>query len=435
VRRVFFFWLPLAATWLMMSAEGPFLAAVIARLPDPKINLAAYGVAFAVGLLVEAPVIMMMSAATALVKDRDSYLRLRNFSHGLSLLITVFMLCVLIPGVFDALIVQTIGLSDNLSRITYVACWILLPWPGTIGFRRFYQGILIRSGRTRYVAAGTILRITTMSCTGLVLYHWGMLEGAWVGVAALTTGVTLEALASRVMAHGSIRELLAHEGPGGSDPPLTLPRITAFYYPLALTAILMLGVQPVATFFLGRGRLPLESLAVFPVVHALVFLFRSPGIAFQEVGIALMGERGEGHPALRRFAAILGFSASSGLLLLAVTPLAPLWYNRVAGLLPELVRLALLPTLLLAPIPGLTVLLAHQRAVLIKMGRTRPITWATALKVCGIIVFLWMGVGLLDWVGVTAAAAALLIGRLAANSFLFRPVARALRNLTKAPPQ
>ena len=40
------FWSPLAATWVMMAAEGPLIAATIARLPDPKLNLAAHGVAF-----------------------------------------------------------------------------------------------------------------------------------------------------------------------------------------------------------------------------------------------------------------------------------------------------------------------------------------------------------------------------------------------------
>jgi hypothetical protein len=45
-KKIFVFWMPLAATWLMMSVEGPFLAAVIARLAEPKYNLAAYGVAF-----------------------------------------------------------------------------------------------------------------------------------------------------------------------------------------------------------------------------------------------------------------------------------------------------------------------------------------------------------------------------------------------------
>ena len=39
---------------------------------------------------------------------------------------------------------------------------------------------------------------------------------------------------------------------------------------------------------------PIESLAVLPVVQSLVFLFRSGGVAFQEVGVALIG-RGREH--------------------------------------------------------------------------------------------------------------------------------------------
>jgi hypothetical protein len=35
----------------------------------------------------------------------------------------------------------------------------------------------------------------------------------------------------------------------------------------------------------------LESPAVLPVVNALVFTFRSPGLSFQEVGVALLGEK------------------------------------------------------------------------------------------------------------------------------------------------
>ena len=54
----------------MMASEGPFLAAIIARLPDPEFNLGAYGVTFALAILIEAPVIMLMSAATSIVKDR-----------------------------------------------------------------------------------------------------------------------------------------------------------------------------------------------------------------------------------------------------------------------------------------------------------------------------------------------------------------------------
>jgi hypothetical protein len=83
-KKIFVFWYPLLATWLMMAFEGPFLAAIIARLPEPKYNLAAYGVAFAFALIIEAPVIMMLSASTALVTNRSSFFKLRRFTNGLN---------------------------------------------------------------------------------------------------------------------------------------------------------------------------------------------------------------------------------------------------------------------------------------------------------------------------------------------------------------
>ena len=64
-RRIFVLWVPLVLTWFMMAVEGPFLAAVIARLAEPEYNLAAYGVAFAFAIIIEAPIIMMLSASTA----------------------------------------------------------------------------------------------------------------------------------------------------------------------------------------------------------------------------------------------------------------------------------------------------------------------------------------------------------------------------------
>ncbi len=71
-KRILTFWLPLAGTWFMMAVEGPFLAAVIARLPGPTENLAAFGVAFVVAIFTESPVIMMMAASTALVEDHQT---------------------------------------------------------------------------------------------------------------------------------------------------------------------------------------------------------------------------------------------------------------------------------------------------------------------------------------------------------------------------
>ena len=95
-RTIFRFWSPLAATWLFMALEGPFLAAIIARLAEPKFNLAAYGVAFAFAILVESPVIMLMSASTALVDSWTAFRRMWNFTFALNAGITAVMLLILV---------------------------------------------------------------------------------------------------------------------------------------------------------------------------------------------------------------------------------------------------------------------------------------------------------------------------------------------------
>ncbi len=415
--RIFRFWLPLAATWLMMAVEGPFLAAVIARLAEPTYNLAAYGVAFSLALVVEAPVIMIMSAATALARNRLSYIRLRTFTHALNAGVTLAMGFALLPPVFNAIAYGLIGLPPEVATRAHIALLILLPWPAAIGIRRLYQGVLIRHRLTRRVAYGTVVRLAAMFATTFVLARHGGIEGAWVGAAALTMGVSCEAVASRFMASGALRKLMAVPGVA-SGAAASWVALTRFYYPLALTTLLSLGIHPVVTFFVGNSRMPLESLAVLPVVGSLVFVFRSLGLAYQEVVIALIGDEQEGYVPLRTFGILLSLGVAVGLSLIAWTPLAGLWFRNVSGLTDELAAFALLPTRILAVIPGLTAILSFQRAVMVIRTSTNRITWATIIEVVGTVVIMWVAISVLDAVGAVAAASALLIGRIGANLYL-----------------
>ena len=425
---ILIFWLPLAAAWIMMASEGPFVAAVIARLDDPTFNLAAYGVAFAFAIVVEAPVIMLMSASTALVEDAESYRRLRNFTTVLNALASGLLVFVLVPPVYGFLIHSVLGLPAEVARLTYGALWILLPWPGAIGYRRFVQGVLIRSGRTRLVALGTVVRLSSMAATALALHGASSLPGAWVGAAALTVGVCAEAAAARLMAIPTIREVLRNDASTlAVEPPMGYWGIARFYYPLALTSMIGLAVQPLLTFFMGRALSPIESLAVFPVVHALSFLFRSLGLSFQEVALALMGDRHQHFPELARFALWLGIASSLALALVTFTPLTSVWFEAISGLTPELTSFALLPARLLVPLPALSVLLSLQRAVLMQARATHPVTVATSLEVLAVaVLFAIFGWGF-DLVGVTAAVIAFVGGRLIGVLYLLRSSLQVLR--------
>ena len=163
-------------------------------------------VALSFALLLEAPVIMIMAASTALVCDRDSLRRLRRFTYALNAALTVATAALLAPPVFDAVAVSLMGLPQPVARLTYGSMALLLPWPAAIGYRRFYQGVLIRHGLTRRVGFGTAVRLGAMALTAVTLFRLGV-AGAYLAAASLSAGVLVEAVASRWMCAGALREL------------------------------------------------------------------------------------------------------------------------------------------------------------------------------------------------------------------------------------
>ena len=482
--RIAAFWLPLAGTWLMMAAEGPYLAAIIARLDQPIENLAAFGVAFALAIIIEAPVIMLMAASTALVTDAASYAALRRFTYTLGAALTLVQVVAVLPPVFDWIVVSLIGLPSDVARLTHHGLAIMLPWPIAIGYRRFRQGLLIRRHLTRRVTYGTALRLAAMSAAALVAAQVPGLQGVHVGTIALATGVIVEALASRVMTRGVVAELQAgrprpaaadsgaagwaaadpatadraaaasaaadssraESGAAGPAAPaaagpaatgvraaarpgaaLTMPAIFRFYLPLAMTSILAMAVQPAVTFFVGQSRFALESLAVLPVIHGLTFLFRALGLSYQEVGIALFGDRWEQYRPIRNFGYLLAAVAAGGLGLIVFTPLAAVWFQGVSGLSPELTAFALLPAQILALVPAGSVCICFQRSVLVHARQTAPITWAGILEVTVVVLLLTVTTQVLSWVGAVGAATAIVGGRLVGVLFLLAFTTRVVR--------
>ncbi len=401
-----------------MACENPFVAAIIARADNPKFNLAAFGVAFSFALIVEAPIIMLMTASTALVKNKDAFHKLYRFTGMLNLGITVLMLVILTPFVFNPLIKGLIGLPDHIASLTHIALLLLLPWPAAIGFRRFYQGLLIRSHLTRRVAYGTVVRLSSMAITAVTLFLLKV-KGAYIGAAALSCGVVCEAIASRFMAHRTIKSILSETSPAVDDgPPLTYRFIAKFYYPLSLMSILSLGVYPVVTFFMGKSRFPIESLAVLPVINALIFIFRSLGLSFQEVGVALLGKNDENYIPLRNFAFWLSAAVTFGLSMIVFTPLAQTWFYHISGLSLELSRFAYLPARLMVLLPACAVWINFQRSLMVNRGNTTPISHATYIEVIGITTCLLVFINF-DMVGAVAAAMSYSLGRVAANFYLY----------------
>lgn len=383
------FWAPVALMWVLMSVEGPLIAAVIARMPHPAANLAAFQLTFALALLVESPVIMLLTAGTALATGPRRYRRLLEFTAIMALALTLVHLAIGLTGAYAWLIGGAVGAPADLVEPGRRAFLWMAAWSGAIAVRRLWQGVLIRHDRTMRVGATTAVRLVATGTVCAVGLRLGRLAGASVGGLALSIGVTTAAAAAYYLARPTIREHLAPGG-GGSDPELSWGTLLSFYYPLALTSFIVLGGGPVVSFGLGRAQDARIALAVWPVVMGVLFVLRASGYAFQDVAVALLGRPG-GPPALSRFAWALAGALTVATAFLALAPVGRLWMTVVAGLEAPLAAAALAPLPWLVPVPGLSVLVSWLRGRLVHVGATRAVTLAVAANLAALVVTMVAG--------------------------------------------
>src|SRR5215510_16236273 len=95
-------WFPLAGSWILMGLELPLVSAAMARMPHATVSLAAYGgVVFPLALLIESPILMLLTASTALAKDRRSYDVVRRFMFITAGSLTVLHALIAFTPLFD----------------------------------------------------------------------------------------------------------------------------------------------------------------------------------------------------------------------------------------------------------------------------------------------------------------------------------------------
>ena len=374
---IFELWWPLAGSWILMGLELPAVSAVMARLADPEIHLAAYGgVVFPISLLIEAPVIMLLTASTALSKNWNAYRFLRRFMVQLAGSLTLLHILVAFTPLYDVVVSGILGIPEAIVEPARMGLMLMTPWTAAIAVRRFQQGLLIRFGDARAIGMGTALRLTanfSVLATGLILEH---IPGIVVATAAVSLGVLIEAVFIGIRVQPLLRIMRTQDA--GPSESLTMQQLLTFYIPLAITPLVTLLALPIGSAALSRMPRALDSLAVWPVLAGLSFTMRSLGLAYKEVVVALL-PRPEAVQSLRRFAKFLAMATSSLFILIAATPLSNMWFGDVAGLSPELTALGVSAIWLAIFMPALSVAESFFQGILVHGRQTKTITEAVLI--------------------------------------------------------
>lgn len=385
-RTVIGTWLPLALSWLIMTSELVIAAAFVARMASPELNLAAWGIVFAISVTIQATAQTLLPTGAALASDANAYARLRTYAMRLLLALTGLQLLVALTPLYGV-VMRGIGAQQEIVDIARLGVLLMVPYAFGTGFRRFQQGVLIRYGDARVVVWGSVLRILCLTAVLTVSAATGAVSGVVAASAAVVTGVLAEALFTQVKVVPVLAGPLRGQPLG---PAMTFGRFARFVWPLVVMTVLTMLVQSFVAVALARLPLSLESLAVWPVLWGFLMLWQSPGMAFTEVVISLVRRPGA-VPLLRKFTLAAAFGFTAALLVVAATPLARVWFTNVSGLQSDLAQLAGGALWFGTLMPALRVLISWYQGVIMYSEQTRSIMESILLFLAVGLVGLYLG--------------------------------------------
>ena len=409
-----------------MGLEQPIISAAIARLDDPTIHLAALGVVFPLALLIESPIIMLLAASTALNDHKQAHRLMYRFMMLTGAVITVLHILLAFTPLYDLLIV---GAFNPPAEIIEPARWglmVLVPWTWSIAHRRYHQGLLIRYGDSKAVSIGTLCRLIANLITIVITALLGF-PGIVVAGLGISAGVFTEAVYIGMRARPIIQTKL----PEADTSLLSWDKFMQFYIPLALTSVLLLGSQPLGSAALARMPNALNSLAVWPVLVAFIFLFRGMGFAYNEVVVTALKEKRATFAELSQFALIISLGLTAVLTLIAFTPLAKVYFAGIAGLEPELARMAIAALIFGSIWPAISTFRNLYQGVLVYNGQTRFVTESVVASLVVTAVLLVIGVRLQSYPGLFVGVMAFIIGNLVQVLWLIWRSQDARRTLTQ----
>ena len=381
-RGILVLFLPLAATSTMMSVSTPIINAGLARLPHPETNLAAFGLAFALSILLESPVFALQQAVVAWYGGTGRIRPYLSFALGLGLIVMAFEALVVFTPAAPFILQRLMGADHELTHPAVLALQAAVVFPPLVAVRNAYQAVLIGRRSAGPIAWGTALRLACLA--GLIFGvtpHLGW-SGPAAGMAALAVAVAVE------MVYVAIVTGRTPERETGFSPAQAVGRSLGgkitFLAPLALTMALGTLTNPLINAFIARTDDPKIGLAVYTVVASLIWFMASSVLRYSTVTIALGTDRA-GLARLKSFLWIYVGGVCALVLLVTLTPASDLLLRRVIGLGPELAARARLPLALLSLQPLVAGFIAYNQGVLTRFARTKAVGLGSTSRTVAIL--------------------------------------------------
>lgn len=393
-----------------MLLEPLIISVALSRASNAVVALAAYDIMFGIALVVEAPVLMLISTSTSLSRTRQAFWQLFKLTLALGGAAVAVGFLVSLTPLYGWLVLGVMGIPPAVAEAARPGLIILSLWPFPVAWRRTLQGVLIAHDRTPLVTMATILRLAAISCALAIGSRLMPEQMLVVSAFAMLASVVVEALAVTPPAFSIVFQLPA----AGEEPPLTWQRLLGFYQPLATMMVLRQVGRPLLSAGVAAAQHPVRSLAAWSVAWRLLLLPFGAAMGLEQVVIA----KASAAAPVRRFIWGIGLLLVGVLALLAFTPLVHPVLAVLFDLSSDIEPLVILGLRLTVALPLLQSLQGLLRGTAIYQGRTRDVRSAVIASLAAVALVTTAGRYLDSWTGVVIGAVATMLSALAEVSWL-----------------
>lgn len=411
LRQLYKLFIPLAFSGAFFPVARPVINAALARTEDGDLAIAAYSVALSITLPLAAPLFGMRQITTALCVDQNMIRRLGRLVLYLGSAATGIILLLSLPPVYLLLTDRILGIPQEIARLGPPAMLLLATYPLLMIGRGFYQGILVHYGRANSIGVGAFGYLAGCCAGVFAAVLWLDLAGAVAAALAMLVGNLIYILIVAPPARSLYARqpaLVPTHAADFAPQKRSMRYILSLYHPLATSAVLTTGVEPLVQAAMAHSLHVTESLAAYAVCVSVVWLLRTNLWNTQQVVIARVRGR-RSYAAVRRFVMSLSWGTMAVMSLALIPAVGNALFGTLIGLEGQVLLYARNGYAILVIVPYLQGWRSLSYGTLVALGDTGGIRTAAFARIGALGVALGIGVLHGGWPGIYVAAGATLL--------------------------
>ncbi len=426
MRAIGRFALPLMLNAWLMTLAGPVLNVAIGRAAEPRMQLAAFWIAFTILLVCQCACLVTQQVTAAALHRRESFGAVATSSALIAVASALLVAAIAVTPAGDIVFHRLIPTPSRTAMLAREVLLVLSVIPLLVAVRGLASGLAVYDRRTELLAMATFVRLLVLAAVAaaVVGLGWGTgaIPAAWMLVGATAAEAAFLATAAFLRARHPAAAEPAGERHGSLVPVLRLA------LPLAAASLVWTVARPLVGAVLARLAEPELAQAGFGIVFPILLVTCAPLWVFLDVAIVLPRSADDVR-CVARFAALAALAFTAGVSALAWTPFGGRVLCFGIAMPPELARQVLPALALVAFEPLVLSARAVSQGLLVRSGRTAMVLALSPIKLVFMLAAGLLVARLAPYANGAALALALFIGGDAIDAVLFGAAAwRAARS-------